>query len=109
VRRARVVGETEVSERQRPRVEREKPDERGARCRGVEPRRHRERKIHGHVVVADGVAGEEDPVRGLEEADVMGSVPRRSDGDKVDVGAEREGLAVRAATTRSPSTGRGSP
>jgi len=94
--RARVVGKTEVSERQRLRVEREKPDERGTRGRGVEPWRHRERQIHGRAVVADGVAGEEDPVGRLEEADVMRSVPRRFDGDEVDVGAEREGLAVRA-------------
>ncbi len=94
--RARVVGKPEVSERQRLRVELEKPDERGARGRRVEARGNRERQIHGRAVVADGVAREEDPVRRLEEADVMRSVPRRFDGDEGDVGAEREGFTARA-------------
>jgi len=94
--RARGSGKSEVGERERPRMELEKPDDRRSRGRGVEPRGNRERQIHGRTVVADGVAGEEDPVRRLEEADVMRSVPRRFDGDEGDVGAEREGLTVRA-------------
>ena len=94
--RWRVVGKTVVSERKRPRLEAQKPDDRRSRSRGVEPRGNRERQIHGRTVVADGVAGEEDPVRRLEEADVMRSVPRRFDGDEGDIEAEREGLTVRA-------------